>query len=105
MKIPIVFGIQGSVLSQKEADFFRESQPFGFILFSRNLKNPDQIKKLTHDLKNCVESEEIPVLIEEEGGSIQHFPQPLLPKRPSALELGLNFIKQPDETRDLTKEN
>jgi beta-N-acetylhexosaminidase len=105
VKLPIVFGIQGSVLSQKEADFFRESQPFGFILFSRNLENPDQIMKLTNDLKNCLESEEIPILIDEEGGSVQRLPQPFWPKRPSALELGLNFIKHPEETKARTKEN
>ena len=105
VKLPIVFGIKECVLSQAEADFFRESQPFGFILFSRNLEAPDQIRKLTDDLKNCVESGEVPILIDEEGGSVQRLPQPLWPGRPSAMELGLDFIEQPDQTRVRTREN
>ena len=71
MEIPIIFGIQGTKLSKEEADFFRNTKPFGFILFTRNLENPDQVKKLITDLKDCAELEEIPILIDEEGGSVQ----------------------------------
>ena len=54
MEIPIIFGIQGTKLSKEEADFFRNTKPFGFILFTRNLENPDQVRKLINDLKNFV---------------------------------------------------
>ena len=91
MEIPIIFGIQGTKLSKEEADFFRNTKPFGFILFTRNLENPDQVRKLIKDLKDCAELEEIPILIDEEGGSVQRLPQTFWETRPSAKELGLNF--------------
>ena len=75
MEIPIIFGIQGTKLSKEEADFFRNTKPFGFILFTRNLENPDQVRKLIKDLKDCADLEEIPILIDEEGGSVQRLPQ------------------------------
>ena len=52
MEIPIIFGVQGTKLSKEEADFFRNTKPFGFILFTRNLESPDQVRTLIKDLKD-----------------------------------------------------
>ncbi len=105
MEIPIIFGIQGTKLSKEEADFFRNTKPFGFILFTRNLENPDQVRKLIKDLKDCADLEEIPILIDEEGGSVQRLPQTFWETRPSAKELGLNFQEDPKKAMKLTRNN
>ena len=36
---PAIFGLEGTSLSATERDFFKESQPFGFILFGRNVES------------------------------------------------------------------
>ncbi|NBT32769.1 MAG: beta-hexosaminidase, partial [Rhodobacteraceae bacterium] len=49
-----MFGPEGSVLGGAEAAFFKEADPLGFILFARNVESPDQLRRLTADLRDCV---------------------------------------------------
>jgi beta-N-acetylhexosaminidase len=65
----IIFGCAGPKLSAEEKTFFIEAQPWGFILFARNLQSPDQVKKLTADLRNCV-AHNPHIFIDEEGGRV-----------------------------------
>jgi len=71
----VIFSLSGSVLTEKESDFFNKAQPFGFILFVRNCKNPAQVKKLTDDLRAAV-GRDCPILIDQEGGRVQRLKPP-----------------------------
>lgn len=73
---PVIFGCKSTVLSQAERDFFRARQPWGFILFGRNIENPDQVRKLVDDLKSCVDHEDVAVLIDQEGGRVRRLRPP-----------------------------
>ena len=42
----IIFSISGYELTRQEYEFFSETNPFGFVLFTRNFKNKEQLKKL-----------------------------------------------------------
>ena len=44
---PFIFGCRGPSLGVQERRFFAKVQPFGFILFSRNLETPAQIRQLS----------------------------------------------------------
>ncbi len=70
-----IFGCAGPVLLVQEADFFREYDPFGFIIFARNVENPGQLRRLTADLRNAV-GRDAPVLIDQEGGRVQRLGAP-----------------------------
>lgn len=65
----------GPTLSTKEAAFFAEADPWGFILFARNVGTPDQLRRLTDDLRACV-SRDAPILIDQEGGRVQRLQPP-----------------------------
>lgn len=70
-----ILGCQGPALSQDERAFFAEADPWGFILFARNVEAPDQLRRLTSDLReaagwNC------PILIDQEGGRVQRLGPP-----------------------------
>ena len=69
-KKAIIFGIKGGNLSLKEKKFFSEFKPWGIILFSRNIKNLDQLKKLIFDIKKFFKDKNYPILIDEEGGRV-----------------------------------
>ena len=72
-----IFAPLGPVLSKEEADFFRAANPFGFILFQRNCETPDQLRRLTRDLRATIECEEAaPILIDQEGGRVQRMRAP-----------------------------
>jgi len=70
-----IFGCSGPRLTATEARFFAENQPWGFILFARNVETPDQLRRLTGDLRDCV-GRDVPVLIDQEGGRVQRLRAP-----------------------------
>lgn len=71
-----IFGCQGLVLSVEETAFFREVQPWGFILFARNVDTPDQVRALTASLREITGRESTPILIDQEGGRVARLKPP-----------------------------
>ena len=64
-----IFGCSGLNLTDEERGFFRDSAPWGFILFARNIENPDQVSALCSDLRESV-GRDAPILIDQEGGRV-----------------------------------
>jgi beta-N-acetylhexosaminidase len=71
-----ILGCAGTELLEDERRFFAQSDPFGFILFARNLETPDQIRRLCQDLRSAV-GRNAPILIDQEGGRVQRLRPPL----------------------------
>lgn len=71
----VIFGCSGPVLLPEERAFFREFDPFGFILFARNVETPDQLGRLTRDLREAV-GRDAPILVDQEGGRVQRLRSP-----------------------------
>lgn len=65
-----IFGCEGARLSAGEAALFRELDPLGFILFGRNVETPDQLRRLTSDLRDAV-GRDCMILVDQEGGRVQ----------------------------------
>ncbi len=82
--IPVIFGCAGPELSSAEFDFFRSSNPIGFILFERNCDTPGQTRKLIADFKNAVDVVNPLILIDQEGGRVQRLGPPHWPAYPAA---------------------
>ena len=80
----VIFGFSGTELSEKEREFFKESNPAGFILFKRNIESKEQVKKLTSHLKSLFPEREVLILIDQEGGRVQRITEPLTVKYPAA---------------------
>ncbi|PCD77630.1 beta-N-acetylhexosaminidase [Thioclava arenosa] len=70
-----IFGCAGLELGAAEAAFFREADPWGFILFARNIDTPEQVAQLTSSLREAV-GRDAPVLIDQEGGRVQRLRAP-----------------------------
>ena len=70
-----ILGCAGPRLSDDERRFFADAQPWGFILFSRNVETPDQVRALTGDLRGAV-GRNAPILIDQEGGRVQRLRPP-----------------------------
>jgi beta-N-acetylhexosaminidase len=73
---PILFGCKGPVLLDGEREFFKTAEPLGFILFKRNCETPEQIRKLTADLREAVGRDDAPVFIDQEGGPVARLRPP-----------------------------
>ena len=70
-----IFGAEGLQLSKAEYRFFDRVKPWGFILFARNIDTPDQLRRLTGDLRASV-GWHAPILIDQEGGRVQRMRAP-----------------------------
>jgi len=59
----------------------RAADPWGFILFKRNVDSPDQVRGLTAELRETVGRDAV-VLVDQEGGRVQRLGPPHWPVYP-----------------------
>ena len=85
----ILGGIAGPDLTAAERDFFRSADPWGFILFGRNIDTPERLRRLTADLRAAV-GRDAPVLIDQEGGRVQRMRAPHWTDWPAPLDQAAN---------------
>jgi beta-N-acetylhexosaminidase len=90
-----ISGCAGPTLSEDEVAFFRETRPWGFILFKRNCETPEQVAALTRALREAVGRPEAPVLIDQEGGRVQRLGPPHWPAYPAGAVYGAIHARDP----------
>ena len=83
-----IAGCSGLQLTPDEIAFFRESDPWGFILFRRNVDSPEQVRALCGSLRDTVGRSDAPILIDQEGGRVQRLGPPHWPKYPPGSAYG-----------------
>ena len=83
-----ILGCAGPVLTPRERDFFREADPYGFIVFERNCHAPDQLRALVANLRETV-GRRAPVLVDQEGGRVQRLGPPAWRRYPPAGLFGI----------------
>lgn len=81
----ILGGIAGTGLTAAERDFFRAADPWGFILFGRNVESPDQVRRLTGDLRDAVGRDAV-ITVDQEGGRVQRLRGPHWTDWPAPLD-------------------
>jgi beta-N-acetylhexosaminidase len=82
-----ITGISGATLTADERRFLREADPWGLIVFARNLQTPAQVAELTAAFRNAV-GRDAPVLIDQEGGRVQRLGPPHWPTYPPGAAYG-----------------
>jgi beta-N-acetylhexosaminidase len=85
-----ITGVSGSVLTDKERGFLREAQPWGLILFKRNVESPDALRRLIDDVRTTL-GRDAPVLIDQEGGRVQRLGPPHWPTYPPSAAYGVLY--------------
>lgn len=101
----VIFGFEGHQLSNDERSFFSEINPYGYILFARNIDNPTQVRKLTDSLKELAGNKDLPILIDQEGGRVVRMKPPHWPQFPSARDLVNQGCGDGQATKDLIYNN
>ncbi|WP_171174179.1 beta-N-acetylhexosaminidase [Ruegeria sp. HKCCD8929] len=71
-----ILDAEGLRLNAEEKVLFRDVNPFGFILFARNVESADQVRALCADFREAV-GRDCPVTIDQEGGRVQRLRTPL----------------------------
>lgn len=68
--------VDGLTLTKEEKTFFQTSNPFGFILFARNIATPEQVRALCAEMRDAV-GRDVPIAIDQEGGRVQRMRGPI----------------------------
>lgn len=100
MRTRAIYGCGGPTLAEAERRFFAEAQPWGFILFARNIRDRDQVRRLAGELRASVGDENAPVLIDQEGGRVARLGPPLWKTRPPAARFGALYAHSAEKARE-----
>jgi len=73
----------------------RDSNPWGLIVFKRNISDKDQVTKLIAEFKSLLGRSEVPVLVDQEGGRVQRLGPPHWPKYPPGAAYGRLYDRDP----------
>ncbi|MFK4823861.1 beta-N-acetylhexosaminidase [Paenochrobactrum sp. BZR 588] len=84
----MIAGVAGTELSAEEFSFFREVNPWGAILFTRNVESIEQLNELTTSLCDATGRSDLPIFVDQEGGRVQRLRPPLASNYPSARMIG-----------------
>ena len=88
-----ILGCSGTRLNTDERDLFASAEPFGLILFARNIEEPDQVRALVQDFRAIAGRADAPVLIDQEGGRVQRLKPPHWPDFPPAEVFGKMYAR------------
>ena len=78
-----IYGFAGTELTPDEVAFFKDAKPAGYILFKRNIETRAQLKALTDSLRDLEGHDQVPILIDQEGGRVARMRPPEWPSFPS----------------------
>ncbi|MDF3024338.1 MAG: glycoside hydrolase, family 3-like protein [Alphaproteobacteria bacterium] len=101
----IIIDATGTELTKEEQDLLKSERPAGFILFKRNCVSKQQVKDLVASVRECVGWDGLPVLIDQEGGTVSRLKQPEWKEYPAAKIFGELATASEQEGRDAARIN
>src|SRR5690349_6505150 len=93
--LPAILGFEGLSLTDDERSFFREADPAGYIVFARNCADRVQLRALTDSLRDLSGRDDVPILIDQEGGRVMRMKPPEWPAFPAGWRFAELYDKAP----------
>jgi beta-N-acetylhexosaminidase len=100
---PAILGCAGTTLTAEEVALFKDVKPWGFILFKRNIADPNQVRALTAALRETVGRSDAPILIDQEGGRVARLQPPHWRIYPPGRAYGQLVANDPLVAREITR--
>jgi beta-N-acetylhexosaminidase len=100
-----IYGLAGTELSAEERHFFRDARPAGYILFKRNIESRQQLRALTDAIRELEGHDEVPILIDQEGGRVARMRPPEWPAFPSGEKFDLLYQLAPSSAIEAARVN
>ena len=88
-----IVGLKSTEISSQEQLFLRKYKPWGIILFTRNIKNLNQTKKLTLKIRNIFNDKRYPIIIDQEGGRVSRLENIISFKNLTSDFFGKKYVK------------
>ena len=100
MTSAVIFDCEGARLSADEKAFFREVDPWGFIVFARHCESAENLHAHCDELRDCVGRADVPILIDQEGGRVARLAAPTFPAHSPAGVFGELYRLNPKAARE-----
>lgn len=88
MPAAAIFDCEGARLSAEERAFFKDVNPWGFIVFARHCASADELRAHCDELRDCVGRADAPILIDQEGGRVARMRPPAFAAHEPPARLG-----------------
>jgi beta-N-acetylhexosaminidase len=103
--IPVIFGLSGLTIAPDERAFFASTEPAGYILFKRNVQDRAQVRALTDDLRALSGRDDLPILIDQEGGKVARMGPPEWPAFPAGPAFDALYERAPMSAIEAARAN
>jgi beta-N-acetylhexosaminidase len=100
-----IYAPAGLELTPDERAFFRDADPVGYIVFRRNIADRDQMRALTAELRGLHGRDDLPILIDQEGGRVARMRPPSWPAFPAAEAFARLYEKAPMSAIEAARAN
>ncbi len=100
-----IYAPAGLELTPDERSFFRDADPVGYILFRRNIADREQMRALIGELRELKGRDDLPVLIDQEGGRVARMRPPEWPAFPAAEAFARLYEKAPMSAIEAARAN
>jgi beta-N-acetylhexosaminidase len=100
-----IYGLSGPELTDDERAFFADADPAGYILFRRNCETPEQVLRLTDALRSIQGRDDLPILIDQEGGRVARMRPPYWPAFPAGERFAELFALAPASAIEAARSN
>src|SRR5689334_19063595 len=91
-----ITGLSGPAITPDERAFLRAADPWGLILFKRNVRSPDQVTALIAEFRTIAGRADAAVLVDQEGGRVQRLGPPHWPAYPPGAAYARLFTQDAD---------
>lgn len=92
----VIVSCESTQLSSQECALFASLQPWGLILFSRNIESPTQVIALIEQAKNAMQRHNLMVFIDQEGGRVSRLPSNFWRVPPAPTVFADAYKRNPD---------
>ncbi len=103
MRMRFMTGLAGERLGDAERCFLRDSEPAGLILFTRNCRSREQVRRLVGEALDAVGHDDTLVAIDQEGGRVQRLLPPEWRAYPPMAAFGRWYEQAPETATEAAR--
>lgn len=85
-----MLSIASTRLNEEEKKLLEQANPLGVSLFARNIKDKEQLRLLTREIRETIGREDVLIAVDQEGGRVRRLSEPEF--RPYASQAALGSI-------------
>jgi beta-N-acetylhexosaminidase len=100
----LILDCEGARPTADERAFFRDADPWGFILFARHCQSAEDVRAVCGELRASV-GRDAPVFIDQEGGRVARMKAPAFPPHPPMAVFGSLWRADPEAARAAARLN